>query len=88
MADIYRRIEEEIPRLRRYARALTRDVTAADDLVQDCLTRALEQRSISGRKERICGRGCSRSCTTNTSTTSAVRCARAPRSDSARASRC
>jgi RNA polymerase sigma-70 factor (ECF subfamily) len=41
MADLHRRIEDEIPRLRRYARALTRDVTAADDLVQDCLTRAL-----------------------------------------------
>jgi RNA polymerase sigma-70 factor (ECF subfamily) len=41
MADLHKRIEEEIPRLRRYARALTRDVTAADDLVQDCLTRAL-----------------------------------------------
>lgn len=39
--DIYRKIEEEIPRLRRYARALTRDVSAADDLVQDCLARAL-----------------------------------------------
>jgi RNA polymerase sigma-70 factor (ECF subfamily) len=43
MADIYRRIEEEIPRLRRYARALTREVTAADDLVQDCLARALSK---------------------------------------------
>jgi RNA polymerase sigma-70 factor (ECF subfamily) len=43
MAEIYRRIEEEIPRLRRYARALTRDVTAADDLVQDCLARALSK---------------------------------------------
>ena len=41
MADIHRSIEAEIPRLRRYARALARDVTAADDLVQDCLTRAL-----------------------------------------------
>jgi RNA polymerase sigma-70 factor, ECF subfamily len=41
MADIYRDIEAEIPRLRRYARALARDVTAADDLVQDCLARAL-----------------------------------------------
>ena len=41
MADIYSEIEAEIPRLRRYARALTRDVTIADDLVQDCLTRAL-----------------------------------------------
>ncbi len=41
MVDIYRNIEAEIPRLRRYARALARDVAAADDLVQDCLTRAL-----------------------------------------------
>ena len=43
MADVCRKIEEEIPRLRRYARALTRDITAADDLVQDCLTRALSK---------------------------------------------
>src|SRR3977135_930258 len=41
VVDIYRNIEAEIPRLRRYARALARDVAAADDLVQDCLTRAL-----------------------------------------------
>jgi RNA polymerase sigma-70 factor, ECF subfamily len=41
VADIHRSIEAEIPRLRRYARALTRDVVAADDLVQDCLARAL-----------------------------------------------
>jgi len=43
MSDICKKIEEEIPRLRRYARALTREVTAADDLVQDCLTRALSK---------------------------------------------
>jgi RNA polymerase sigma-70 factor, ECF subfamily len=41
VADPYRDIEAEIPRLRRYARALTRDLIAADDLVQDSLTRAL-----------------------------------------------
>jgi RNA polymerase sigma-70 factor, ECF subfamily len=41
MPDTYREIEAEIPRLRRYARALTRDLVTADDLVQDCLTRAL-----------------------------------------------
>jgi RNA polymerase sigma-70 factor, ECF subfamily len=41
MADLHKRIEDEIPRLRRYARALTRDMNAADDLVQDCLARAL-----------------------------------------------
>jgi RNA polymerase sigma-70 factor, ECF subfamily len=33
----------EIPRLRRYARALMRDRDAADDLVQDCLERALSR---------------------------------------------
>jgi RNA polymerase sigma-70 factor (ECF subfamily) len=38
--DTYQEIEAEIPRLRRYARALTRDIVMADDLVQDCLTRA------------------------------------------------
>jgi RNA polymerase sigma-70 factor (ECF subfamily) len=40
-AEIYQRIEAEIPRLRRYARALTRDAAATDDLVQDGLARAL-----------------------------------------------
>jgi RNA polymerase sigma-70 factor, ECF subfamily len=34
-------IEALIPRLTRYARVLTRDTVAADDLVQECLTRAL-----------------------------------------------
>jgi RNA polymerase sigma-70 factor (ECF subfamily) len=34
-------IEAEIPHLRRYARALARDVVAADDLVQACLVRAI-----------------------------------------------
>jgi RNA polymerase sigma-70 factor (ECF subfamily) len=43
MADLSRQIEGEIPRLRRYARALTRDVVAADDLVQDCLVRGLSK---------------------------------------------
>ncbi len=33
----------EIPRLRRYAIALMRDRTAADDLVQDCVVRALDR---------------------------------------------
>lgn len=41
MTDIDRRLEAQIPGLRRYALALTRDVTAADDLVQDCLARGL-----------------------------------------------
>jgi RNA polymerase sigma-70 factor (ECF subfamily) len=34
-------VEAAIPALRRYARALTRDVETADDLVQDTLVRAL-----------------------------------------------
>lgn len=37
-------IEAAIPRLRRGARALTRDPAAADDLVQDTLERALARR--------------------------------------------
>jgi RNA polymerase sigma-70 factor (ECF subfamily) len=41
MDDFGKLLEHEIPRLRRYARALTRDATRADDLVQSCLVRAL-----------------------------------------------
>lgn len=40
-SEIIARIEQEIPRLRRFARAMVRDATLADDLVQDCLERAL-----------------------------------------------
>lgn len=39
--DMVRQIEPLVPALRRYARALLRDRTAADDLVQDCLERAI-----------------------------------------------
>ena len=35
-----------IPRLRRYARALTGDASAADDLVQDALERALVKHAL------------------------------------------
>lgn len=41
MKDILLHIEPLIPSLRRYARALMRDSAAADDLVQDCLERAI-----------------------------------------------
>lgn len=42
MSRLQQQIIEYIPRLRRYARALMRgDVLAADDLVQDCLERSL-----------------------------------------------
>ena len=41
MDDPHRLIEAEIPRLRRFARALVRDPDHADDLVQSCLERAI-----------------------------------------------
>jgi len=39
-------LEVEIPRLRRYARALTRDTARADDLVQNCLVRAVAKQHL------------------------------------------
>ena len=41
MPDFHDLLESQIPRLRRYSRALTRDTQRADDLVQDTLVRAL-----------------------------------------------
>jgi RNA polymerase sigma-70 factor (ECF subfamily) len=41
MNDMLRSVEPMIPALRRYARALVRNRAAADDLVQDCLERAV-----------------------------------------------
>ena len=41
MNDMLRLIEPVIPALRRYARALVRNRATADDLVQDCLERAV-----------------------------------------------
>jgi RNA polymerase sigma-70 factor, ECF subfamily len=43
MSESHRLIEQEVPRLRRYARALTRSGDRADDLVQDTLLRALSK---------------------------------------------
>ncbi len=43
VSDLPRRIESEIPALRRYAWALVHDPDRADDLVQDCLERALSR---------------------------------------------
>jgi RNA polymerase sigma-70 factor, ECF subfamily len=43
MLDLYCLVEQEIPRLRRYARALTHATDRADDLVQDTLVRALSK---------------------------------------------
>lgn len=41
MNDILLLVEPMTPALRRYARGLLRDATAADDLVQDCLERVI-----------------------------------------------
>lgn len=43
MSKIEGALEPHIPSLRRYAFALTRDHAAADDLVQDCLERAISR---------------------------------------------
>lgn len=43
MEDFSALLEAQIPRLRRYSRALTRNPDRADDLVQSCLLRALEK---------------------------------------------
>lgn len=43
MSDDVSLIAQHLPRLRRYARALTGDRNAADDLVQDTLERALSR---------------------------------------------
>jgi RNA polymerase sigma-70 factor (ECF subfamily) len=41
MSEYHRLVELQIPRLRRYARALTRNRDRGDDLVQDTLSRAI-----------------------------------------------
>jgi RNA polymerase sigma factor (sigma-70 family) len=46
MRDFNRRLEREIPRLRRYARALTRNMVLADDLVQETLMRAVHKQHL------------------------------------------
>ncbi|EKF16935.1 sigma-70 family RNA polymerase sigma factor [Nitratireductor pacificus] len=46
MPDFLDEIEACVPALRRYARALTRDAERADDLVQDCLERAIRKRGL------------------------------------------
>lgn len=46
MVDFLDELEACVPALRRYARALTRNIDHADDLVQDCLERAISRRSL------------------------------------------
>jgi RNA polymerase sigma-70 factor, ECF subfamily len=46
MSNIAQLLEPQIPRLQRYARSLTQDVSRADDLVQSCLVRALSKEHL------------------------------------------
>jgi RNA polymerase sigma-70 factor (ECF subfamily) len=46
VSDFAQKVEQQIPGLRRYARALVRDPQWADDLVQDCLVRALSRHQL------------------------------------------
>src|SRR5271166_27441 len=46
MSEFHGLVEREIPRLRRYARALTRSADRADDLVQDTLVRAIAKADL------------------------------------------
>src|ERR1700751_857864 len=46
MLEFHHLVEKEIPRLRRYARALTRDSIRADDLVQDTLVRGIAKAQL------------------------------------------
>ncbi|GAB3092649.1 RNA polymerase sigma factor [Lysobacter terrae] len=51
MSDLVQMVQPLIPGLRRYARAMLRDATTADDLVQDCLERVVSrwhQRRVEG----------------------------------------
>lgn len=46
MASFNAKIEEALPALWRFARSLTGDASRADDLVQDCIERALTRRML------------------------------------------
>jgi len=46
LSDFFDQVEACVPALRRYARALTRNADLADDLVQDCLERAVSRRGL------------------------------------------
>lgn len=46
MADFPNMVADHIPNLRRYARVLVRDAIHAEDLVQDCLERAISREHL------------------------------------------
>jgi RNA polymerase sigma-70 factor (ECF subfamily) len=53
--DFSDRLLAHLPRLRRYAIALTRNITLADDLVQDCIERACRKQDLLQDPERLMG---------------------------------
>lgn len=53
MTEVLDGIEAHIPALRRYARALTGNADQADDLVQDCLERAIRKQSLFRRETNL-----------------------------------
>lgn len=53
MSDFADRVMQQVPALRRYARALTGEIAAADDLVQDCLERALSRAHLWRKAESL-----------------------------------
>jgi hypothetical protein len=81
MSDISAQIEVQIPRLRRYALVLTHSQVEADELVQDCLVRALS-------KIHLWEPGSSPSCTISASTKYGGGRVKAQASRSVRTSRC
>lgn len=46
MQQFLTEIESSVPALRRYARSLTRNADRADDLVQDCIERAIRKQGL------------------------------------------
>src|ERR1700749_4675724 len=46
MTEFAQMLADQIPKLRRYARALTRNPDTADDLVQDTLVRAVAKQAL------------------------------------------
>jgi RNA polymerase sigma-70 factor (ECF subfamily) len=55
MSNFSHELALQIPRLRRYARALTHNSAWADDLVQDTMERALSRRWLFRANSNLCG---------------------------------
>jgi hypothetical protein len=76
MNEFGRLLEKEIPRLRRYAFALTRNMSRADDLVQDTLVRAIAS-NVTGSGVPTFAPGSSPLCITRMQTSSDIAHAKA-----------